>query len=162
MFAHNLLSECILYKNKSYPWRLDSHFLFHHREASNCREELPPYTKRSKCFYADVVIWWSHLRNGVGNNVPQCRVHGKIANFGTLGNNFGHLGPNLGMTPGDLRSQGIQQEQASPFHPGLHLNNWAKNFPPQDEVTYTTLKGYIEGIPHMIWQLIMTYDFVAK
>ena len=62
------------------------------------------------------------------------------------------------MTPGHLRSQGIQQEQASPFHPGLHLNNWAKNFPPQDEVTYTTLKG----IPHMIWQLMITYNFVSK
>ena len=66
------------------------------------------------------------FRNGVSNDAPQCRIHGKIANFGTLGNNFGHLGSNFGITPGS----GLHQ----PFHPGLHLNNWAKNFPPQDEV----------------------------
>ena len=73
------------------------------------------------------------FRNGVGNGTPQCRIHGKIANFGTLGNNFGHLDSNFGITPG---RNGLhhQQQATQPFHPGLHLNNWAKNFPPHDEV----------------------------
>ena len=72
------------------------------------------------------------FRNGVVNDsAPQCRIHGKIANFEPFGH---HFGSNFGITPGGGHLP--HQQPAQPFHPGLHLNNWAKNFPPQDEVRF--------------------------
>ena len=80
------------------------------------------------------------FRNGFSNDAaPQCRIHGKIGNFGTFGHHFEHVGSNFGLTPGNFGmtpgNGGLHHQQSTqPFHPSLHLNNWTKNFPPQDEV----------------------------
>ena len=92
----------------------------------------------------------SFSRIGVVNKAPQCRIHGKIGHFGPFDNNFSPPGANFGKSPGSLGSQpqqAVRPPQA--LHPGLNLNNWAKNFPSQDEVMLLSIHTF-ENICHVL------------
>ena len=85
----------------------------------------------------------SFSRIGVVNNAPQCRIHGKIGHFGPFDNNFSPPDAKFGKSPGSLGPQpqhAVRPPQA--LHPGLNLNNWAKNFPPKDEVILFSIHTY--------------------
>ena len=89
-------------------------------------------------------------RIGVVNNAQQCRIHGKIGHFGPFDNNFSPPGAKFGKSQGSLGpqpQQAVRPPQA--LHPGLNLNNWAKNFPPQDEVILFSIHTF-EDICHVL------------